>query len=392
MLRHSFPTVSRRLLLRGAMPVAAMLVVATALPASAAQPVPPLPAPGPAPQLPAPPLTLPGNLAQPASAQPTPTPPAPTRAVSAPSPTPAAQPSPTIPEPAPSQPSPAPTPAPLWVVNFTTAPMYAAPTDESESFGTLRQFTYLEVLGYDGEWAHVFDPRTRARGYVSSFAIGPADVPPAYITASPPPAVEDINREGRIVRTQRAYMYPTPEDDASVAQLTHNTAVTIADAVTGTDGETWYRSADGDYFPQSAIRLATAPPRAFPGRWIDVDLSEPAMLVAYEDDVPVLSTLVIKGAGAFTTPTGVFSIRQRVADETMSSETIGIPRNGPGGYHLEHVLFTQYFLPTGESIHYNYWSSNFGFPGSHGCLGLSYRDSEFLWTWASLGTPVSIHY
>jgi len=56
------------------------------------------------------------------------------------------------------------------------------------------------------------------------------------------------------------------------------------------------------------------------------------------------------------------------------------------------VLYTQYFLPTGQSIHYNYWSSNWGYPGSHGCLGLSYGDSAFIWSFATLGTPVSIHY
>ena len=57
----------------------------------------------------------------------------------------------------------------------------------------------------------------------------------------------------------------------------------------------------------------------------------------------------------------------------MNSDTIGIPRFGPGGYYLTNVLFTQYFTGDGASIHYNYWSSNWGYAGSHGCLGLTLR-------------------
>ena len=69
--------------------------------------------------------------------------------------------------------------------------------------------------------------------------------------------------------------------------------------------------------------------------------------------------------------TGVFTILRRVANETMNSDTIGIPRFGPGGYYLTNVLFTQYFTGDGASLHYNYWSGNWGYAGSHGCLGLT---------------------
>jgi lipoprotein-anchoring transpeptidase ErfK/SrfK len=121
-------------------------------------------------------------------------------------------------------------------------------------------------------------------------------------------------------------------------------------------------------------------------------MREPAMLVAYDGDTPVLTTLSIHGTGRTPTPVGVFRIQRRVANETMNSETIGIPRFGPGGYYLTNVLFTQYFTGDGASLHYNYWSSAFGYAGSHGCLGLTYKDSAFLWDWAHVGTPLIIHY
>src|SRR5207247_6976930 len=107
------------------------------------------------------------------------------------------------------------------------------------------------------------------------------------------------------------------------------------------------------------------------GGWLDVDLNVPAHVTMYEASDPITSFLTIKGSGSRPTPTGVFTILRRVANETMNSDTIGIPRFGPGGYYLTNVLFTQYFTGDGASLHYNYWSGNWGYAGSHGCLGLT---------------------
>jgi len=302
-----------------------------------------------------------------------------------------AQPGPQPPLPSANAASPLPA-DPLWVVNLETVAEHAAPNDDSDSLATLRQFSYLAVLGYSGEWARVFNPRARDVGFVPSDVIGPTDPPPDYILADPPPTVDEINTVGRALRAAPVSFYPTPDPDAVTEKLSLNTQLTVADSVEGDDGETWYRTAEGDYLPTSAVRLARPPTRTFPGKWIDVDLREPAMLVAYEGDTPVLTTLTIHGAGPRPTPVGVFPIIRRVANETMNSDTIGIPRFGPGGYYLTNVLFTQYFTGDGASLHYNYWSSSWGYAASHGCLGLTYADSAFLWNWAGLGTPVSIHY
>jgi lipoprotein-anchoring transpeptidase ErfK/SrfK len=129
----------------------------------------------------------------------------------------------------------------------------------------------------------------------------------------------------------------------------------------------------------------------FSGRWIDVDLNEPSLLTAYEGDQPVFSALAITGRTLTETLEGTYHIIRRVEDETMDSETLGVPHDDPQGYYLEGVLYTQYFTDDGASIHYNYWSSNFGEPGSHGCLGLREEDAAWLWDWASIGTVVNIH-
>src|SRR6266851_8528393 len=64
---------------------------------------------------------------------------------------------------------------PVWVVNLEPVAERTAPDEQSDTLATLRQFTYLAVLGYDGEWARVFNPRSRDVGFVPSDGIGPTD-------------------------------------------------------------------------------------------------------------------------------------------------------------------------------------------------------------------------
>ena len=62
-------------------------------------------------------------------------------------------------------------------------------------------------------------------------------------------------------------------------------------------------------------------------------------------------------------------------------------------YSVPHVRWTQYFSSDGKALHENYWkaSDQFGIPSSHGCAGLLSADAQFLWDWASVGTPVVVH-
>ena len=129
-------------------------------------------------------------------------------------------------------------------------------------------------------------------------------------------------------------------------------------------------------------------------RSIDVNLSTQT-ITAYEGSTPVYSAGVTTGRPGWATPTGNFSIVNRVYDETMVSSTIGIPVDSPGGYDLTGILFTQYFDWSGDALHYNYWSpsSAFGsYPTSHGCVGMQYGPAAFFWDFATYGTPVTIHY
>jgi lipoprotein-anchoring transpeptidase ErfK/SrfK len=243
---------------------------------------------------------------------------------------------------------------------------------------------------------------------VSAHSPGAHEAPALQELATPswadaPPVEYEINRTGRVQVETPLSVYPTDNPAAAYARLGAGTSVEITGSLIGDDGQQWYRTADGAYltanavvFPNApsvpAMAITMAPLRDYAYNWIDVDLNLPATVTAYEGDTPVRTMYTIIGRGPLATPTGNFSIIRRVANETMDSSTIGIPRDGPGGYYLTDVLFTQYFLPAGYSIHYNYWSSNWGYPGSHGCLGLSYGDAAFMWDFADIGTPLSIHY
>jgi len=197
---------------------------------------------------------------------------------------------------------------------------------------------------------------------------------------------------GRVVGDLNLRTEPEVRDDTLVRTLHNNDPVEVLESVPGEDGNLWYKVGESAFVNAADVRIPAPPPQTFEGRWIDVDLNTPALLTAYEGDQVVFTALGIKGRDTMQTPVGTHKILRRVADETMDSRTIGIPRNAPNGYYLQHVLYTQYFTNDGASIHYNYWSSNFGDEGSHGCVGLSKEDAEWIWNWADVGTIVNVHY
>jgi LysM repeat protein len=116
------------------------------------------------------------------------------------------------------------------------------------------------------------------------------------------------------------------------------------------------------------------------GRWIDVNLSA-QRLTAYQGNTAVRSTLVSTGLPATPTPTGQYRIYVKYVSTLMS---------GPG-YYLPNVPYTMYFY-RGYGIHGTYWHANFGRPMSHGCINLPTSEAQWLFSWASVGTLVNIHY
>ena len=115
-------------------------------------------------------------------------------------------------------------------------------------------------------------------------------------------------------------------------------------------------------------------------RWIDVDLSN-QRVYAYEGDVVVNSFIVSTGVWATPTVTGQYRIYVKYVSAKMS---------GPG-YYLPNVPYIMYFYK-GYGLHGTYWHNNFGTPMSHGCVNLRTDDAAWLYSWASVGTLVNVHY
>ena len=273
-----------------------------------------------------------------------------------------------------------------WVQNHTETDLWSGPDAGATSFGRVKSFSYFKVLQpQQGPRLYVLNPLTEGTAWITAAAVGTSGEPPrSYFVKEPEPvaaappsesaAAGPPSTPGRIVGGANVRSRPVVAGDSLLSRLDHNTPVQVLEQVTGGDGEAWYRIDKGQFVHHSLVRL----PRPFPphpGKVIDADLQEPVMVTAYEDGKPVYSALALKGKVAWGTPTGFFRIQRRVANETMDSATLGIPRDGPGGYLLRDVLFTQYFTGDGASLHYNYWSVNFWYAVSHGCLWMNFADS-----------------
>lgn len=115
-------------------------------------------------------------------------------------------------------------------------------------------------------------------------------------------------------------------------------------------------------------------------RWVDVDLTNQSVY-AYEGHELVNSFIVSTGTWQHPTVTGVYHIYVKYRYTDMS---------GPG-YYLRDVPYTMYFYQ-GYGLHGTYWHSNFGTPMSHGCVNLRTEDAGWLFSWASVGTVVNVHY
>lgn len=129
---------------------------------------------------------------------------------------------------------------------------------------------------------------------------------------------------------------------------------------------------------ENTLLVAGAP--ADGRRWIEVNLTNQT-LTAWQGDVAVLHTKITAGAKQWPTVTGRFKILRKYQSQTMS---------GPG-YSIPNVPWVMYFHG-GYAIHGAYWRTEFGEPGSHGCVNVRVDEAELLYNWAPMETEVYVHH
>ncbi len=114
-------------------------------------------------------------------------------------------------------------------------------------------------------------------------------------------------------------------------------------------------------------------------RWIEIDLSS-QRLYAWEGDRQVYAVIVSTGKSSTPTPPGVFAIQTRHRYARMQGDD----------YDIGDVPYTMYYY-RGYAIHGAYWHNRFGTPVSHGCTNVAVDHAQWLFNWASVGTPVVVH-
>jgi lipoprotein-anchoring transpeptidase ErfK/SrfK len=123
------------------------------------------------------------------------------------------------------------------------------------------------------------------------------------------------------------------------------------------------------------------------GRWIFADLSE-YKIYAYQGSSLVNSFLISSGARATPTPTGSYSISRKVRVKTMSSG--GNPKS-PDYYSVPNIEWVAYFKSGGYAMHGVYWHNKFGKQNtSHGCMGMSNSNAQWVYDFIDIGTPVVV--
>lgn len=125
---------------------------------------------------------------------------------------------------------------------------------------------------------------------------------------------------------------------------------------------------------------------AFTGRWFNTDLAN-QVVTAYSGATPLLIAQVASGRSGHDTDTGTFPTISRLASQRMQADNLF----GSDYFNLDAIPYISYFTGSGESFHGTYWHDMFGQPQSHGCLNCSLPVSQWILTWAPLGTQVIVH-
>ncbi|MEC4986461.1 MAG: L,D-transpeptidase [Oscillatoria sp. PMC 1068.18] len=115
-------------------------------------------------------------------------------------------------------------------------------------------------------------------------------------------------------------------------------------------------------------------------RWIEINLSK-QRLIAWQGNTPVYAIVVSTGKPATPTPPGNFTIREKRPLDRMRGSNYDVPN----------VPYAMYYHQ-GYAIHGAYWHHQFGTPVSHGCTNVAPDHAEWLFNWASIGTPIVVHY
>jgi len=139
----------------------------------------------------------------------------------------------------------------------------------------------------------------------------------------------------------------------------------------------------------NADGTGNAPIPSYSGsKYILVDLSEQHMYV-YQADALIYSFVASTGINGGTR-IGNFAVQSKIPNAYGSTWDIWMP-NWLGIYYAgstENGIHALPILPNGATL----WAGFLGTPISYGCIVLDTYDSQLLYDWAEIGTPVKIQW
>ena len=284
-----------------------------------------------------------------------------------------------------------------WIAAVAEAPLWSDPNGGLQ-LGTVPAWTSLKQMEpQTGPRLLIQDPYSEAQAWLDAAYAGPIDEPAR---------IDVPGRWWGISWVDGANLRPEPTTRTpALGEISARLPIVVSGWVAGEevikDNPTWAALAENVYLYSSVLRPTALPAPPPPpaaaagegGKWIDLNLSH-QVVIAYEGQEPTRLLRTSTGRPGWETAPGTYWIQRRVEKETMESDTLLGLDAARANYKVENVRWTQYFSSDGKALHENYWKprDEFGIPSSHGCAGLVAEDAAFLWDWASLGTPVYVHY
>lgn len=216
-----------------------------------------------------------------------------------------------------------------------------------------------------------------------SFDTATSSLTPLSSSTSPDPSSTLIAPvgvvDGKVIVASQGYVEPTlgTTDDATrIAPFSSDVTHAVA-AAPIVESETIQRFVVANVAPRMNKNVA---PKS-----ILIDKSE-QRLTAYEYGVPMHTFLVSTAKQGYYTPVGETTVRDKLLYHDYKWVFgIGDPRN----YNVPHVKWNLRIYDH-IYIHWAYWHNNFGNPMSHGCVNMNAKNSEWIYDWSDVGTPVNI--
>jgi hypothetical protein len=288
---------------------------------------------------------------------------------------------------------PLPPPEPLGRVVVAGLPVRSSPTTTAPIKRTLNLDDIIplyEQLAGQAYYAHNDIWYRTDGGYVYSSSVQPIE----DVKNTPVPDLTSLAaaRFWAEVTVPYSDAYESPDTSGQrTARLYYTGVFRVIAAVTGADGEWWYRLQEGiTYSPGPYVHatdLRRIPPSDLTplspdvyNKVIRVSLAAQTM-EAFENGVSVMKCRVSSGYGDFGTPVGNHTVLFKYPTAHM------IGGSGADFYDLPGVAFPTFLTWSGVAVHAAYWHNDFGRARSHGCLNVPASIARWVWRWTVPAAP-----